>query len=74
MLTIPLERLAYILTKAREFDAEVPPVDEDSGSNPSDDAERDVLELSADNPTYQELVDAIDSLSDLERVALLALA
>ena len=74
MLTIPLEKLAYITTKAREFDAEVPPVDEDSGSNPSDDAERDVLEFGADNPTYQELVDAIDSLSDRERIELLALA
>ena len=74
MLTIPLEKLAYITTKAREFDAEVPPVDEDSGSNPSDDAQRDVLEFGADNPTYQELVDAIDSLSDRERIELLALA
>jgi hypothetical protein len=43
MLTIPIETLAYIVTKAREFDAEVPPVNEDSGSNPSDDADRDVL-------------------------------
>jgi hypothetical protein len=59
MLTIPIETLAYIVTKAREFDAEVPPVDEDSGSNPSDDADRDVLEASADNPTRQELADAI---------------
>jgi hypothetical protein len=74
MLIIPLEKLAYIITKAREFDAEVPPVDEDSGSNPSDDAERDVLEFGTDNPTYQELVDAIDSLSDSERIELLALA
>ena len=73
MLTIPLEKLAYIVTKAREFDAEVPPVDEDSGSNPSDDAERDVLESGANNPTFQELTDAIDSLSDWERVELLAL-
>ena len=73
MLTIPLEKLAYIVTKAREFDAEVPPVDEDSGSNPSDDADRDVLEDSVDNPTYQELVDAINSLSELERIELLAL-
>ena len=73
MLTIPLEKLAYIVTKAREFDAEVPPVDEDSGSNPSDDADRDVLEDSADNPTYQELVDAINALSELERIELLAL-
>jgi uncharacterized protein DUF3775 len=73
MLNIPLEKLAYIITKAREFDAEVPPVDEASGSNPSDDAEWDVLEDSADNPTYQELVDGINSLSDLERIELLAL-
>jgi len=73
MLTIALEKLAYIITKAREFDVEVPPVDEDSGSNPSDDAEWDVLEATADNPTYQELVDAINSLGDPERIELLAL-
>ena len=51
----------------------MPPVDEDSGSNPSDDAEWDVLEAGADNPTYQELVDGINSLSDPERIELLAL-
>ena len=73
MLTIPLEKLAYIIAKAREFDVEVPPVDEDSGSKPADDAEWDVLEAGADNPTHQELVDAINSLSDLERIELLAL-
>ena len=73
MLNIPLENLAFIIIKAREFDAEVPPVDEDSGSNPSDDAEWDVLQASTDNPTYQELVDAINGLGDPERIELLAL-
>jgi hypothetical protein len=73
MLTIPLETLAYIITKAREFDVEVPPVDEDPGSNPSDDAEWDVLQADPDNPTYQELVDAINGLGDPERIELLAL-
>ena len=73
MLTIPLENLAFIIIKAREFDAEVPPIDEDSGSNPSNDAEWDVLQASADNPTYQELVDAINGLGDPERIELLAL-
>lgn len=38
MSTTSLEKLALIIAKARAFDAEVPPVDEDSGSNPSDDA------------------------------------
>jgi hypothetical protein len=73
ILTTPIETLAYIVTKAREFDAEVPPVDEDSGSNPSDDADRDVLEASADNPTRQELAHAINGLGDPERIELLAL-
>ena len=67
MPIIPPEKLAYIIKKTRELDVEMPPVNEDSGSNPPDDAERDVLEDSADNKTYQEPVDAINSLSDLER-------
>ena len=73
MLTVPLEQLAFIIIKAREYDAEVPPVDEGSGSNPSDDGGRDVLEDSPDNPTRQELVGAIGALSELERIELLAL-
>ena len=73
MLAIPLEMLAYIIVKARAYDAEVPPVDEDPGSNPADDTERGVLENTPQNPTYQELVDAINSLGDTERVELLAL-
>ncbi|MBX6369956.1 MAG: DUF3775 domain-containing protein [Rhodospirillales bacterium] len=73
MLNLPLDTLGFIIAKAREFDAETAPVDEDSGSNPSDDAERDILEDTEDNPTRVELVDAIDSLSNLQKVELLAL-
>jgi hypothetical protein len=73
MLIVPLEKLAYIITKAREFDAQVPPVDDDSGSNPSDDAEWDVLEAGTHNPAHQELVDALNSLTDPERIEVLAL-
>ena len=36
MLTIPLEKLTFIVEKAREFDALVPAAAEDSGSNPAD--------------------------------------
>jgi hypothetical protein len=43
MLTIPLDKLGYIMTKAREFDVEVPPVDEQSDSNPSDDPEGTIV-------------------------------
>lgn len=73
MLNLPLDTLGFIIAKAREFNAETAPVDEDSGSNPSDDDARDVLEDTEDNPTRVELVDAIDSLSNLEKVELLAL-
>jgi len=73
MLTIPLEKLAFIIIKAREYDVQEAETDEDSGSNPTDDGAADVLEDSADNPTEEELRDAIDGLNEPERVELLAL-
>ena len=73
MLKIPLEQLAYIIEKAREFDAETAPVDSDSGSNPSDDKDVAILEATGDNPTEQELAAALDGLDDDQRVELLAL-
>jgi hypothetical protein len=74
MLVIPLDRLAFIIAKAREFDAEVPiEPDAATGSDPLDDDERQVLLDTPDNPTEQELRDAIDGLGDLERQELLAL-
>ena len=50
-LNIGLERLCYIIVKAREFDAKVEPMDQDPGSNPSDDGMRVVLEDYGDDPT-----------------------
>ena len=74
MLTIPLEKLAYIVEKAREFDAEVPAdPDAEAGSDPADDDERQVLLDTPDNPSEQELRDAIDGLNVDEREELLAL-
>ena len=74
MLTIPLEKLACIVEKAREYDAEVP-VDRDyeEGSDAVDDDDREVLLDTPDNPTAQELRDAIDGLNVDEREELLAL-
>ncbi len=81
MLTISLEKLAYIIEKAREYDAMVPaeselPEDADessSGSNSTDDGARDILLDTPDNPTVQELHDAIDGLNVDEQEELLAL-
>jgi len=72
MLTIPLEKLAYVIEKAREFNAQVPS-DAEEGSNAADDDEREILLDTPDNPTEQELRDAIDGLGIPERQELLAL-
>jgi len=73
MLATPLEQLAYIIEKAREFDAQTAPVDSESGSNPSDDNGVAILEAGADNPAWQELAAALDALDDDQRIEILAL-
>lgn len=74
MLAIPLERLAFIIAKAREFDAEVPvEPDAATGSDGPDDDEREVLLDTPDNPTEEELRDAIGGLGPPEQQELLAL-
>lgn len=75
-LTIPLETLTYIIEKAREFDAEVPPVNSDDGSNPIDDEAGDtsILEDTPDNPTEEELTAALEGLNDDQRDEIVALA
>ena len=72
-LSISQEKLAFIVVKAREFDAKVEAVEPDSGSNPADDDEREVLEDYSDDATYQELVDALEGLNDDEITELIAL-
>ena len=72
-LSISTEKLGFIVIKAREFDVKVDPVEPEPGSNPLDDDEREVLEDYADDPTYQELVDALESLNEDELVEVIAL-
>ena len=50
-LNVNLEKVCFIIVKAREFDAKVDPVEPEPGSNPSDDQEREILEDYADDPT-----------------------
>ncbi len=74
-LTVPLETLIYIIEKAREFDAELPPVQIEDGSNPTDDEAGDtsILEDRPDNPTAQELKEALETLNDDQRDEIVAL-
>lgn len=73
-LTIRPETVCYLIVKARELGVKVEPVDPASGSNPSDDHEIDVLEDFADDPTFEEISSALDSLNEDESLDLLALA
>jgi len=71
-LTLSAEKAFFILVKARAFDAKVEQTDPDSGSNPSDDKDVHVLEDTVDDPTQQELIDAMEALNVDERFDLLA--
>jgi hypothetical protein len=71
---IDRETLAFIVLKARAFDALVAADDPSDGSDASDDRFMDALEDEADNPVGQELRDAITSLDVDARVQLVALA
>ncbi len=73
-LTIAPEKVFFILAKARQFEAKEELSDPDSGSNASDDAMRDVLEDTGDDPVRSELIGAIRDLNEDEQIDLVALA
>lgn len=73
-LTIPVEKVCFIIVKAREFDAKDATTEPDPASNPSDDKGVAVLEEHADDPVADELVSFIEALSEDEQVDLVALA
>jgi hypothetical protein len=73
-LNLPLDKVAFIILKAREYDVKEGDSDPDEGSNPTDDGNVDVLEDQADDPVREELVGAIRELNDDERMRLVALA
>lgn len=72
-LQIALDKVCYIIVKARELDAQESVVDEDSGSNPIDDGFRDVLQGEGGDPTFEELESFIEDLNTDEQVELVAL-
>ncbi|HXC55854.1 MAG TPA: DUF3775 domain-containing protein [Rhizomicrobium sp.] len=73
-LNIPIDKVGFIIVKAREFDGKEGVADPDSGSNPTDDGVTDVLEDQPGDSTQQELFDAIRGLNEDERIELIGLA
>jgi uncharacterized protein DUF3775 len=72
-LSISPEKLAFVITKAREFDVKDVVTDPDPASNASDDAMLSVLEDHPDDPTYDELRSFIGALTQDEQIDLVAL-
>lgn len=72
-LAISADKVAFIIEKAREFDVKESASDPDSGSNPSDDDEIDVLEDSASDPVAAELAGFIRALNEDEQLDLVTL-
>jgi hypothetical protein len=80
-LTINPEKVYFIIDKSREFDVKVAPEETDSdldspddlGSNATDSGQSKILEDYANDPTGEELKDAIDALNDDEKIDLITL-
>jgi hypothetical protein len=72
-LSIPTDKLCFIIAKAREFDVKDVVTVPDDASNPTDDAMVSVLEDHRDDPVVQELVAVIHAMSEDEQVDLVTL-
>jgi hypothetical protein len=72
-LAISTESVAFLIVKAREFDAKEANSDPDSGSNASDDNMIDVLEDNGCDPVASEIAGFFRALSDEEKIDLVAL-
>ena len=73
-LNLPLDKVSFIILKAREYDAKEGESDPDEGSNPTDDGQADILTDNGEDPVREELLGAIRSLNEDERMRLVALA
>ena len=73
-LNLPLDKVSFIILKAREYDVKESDTDPDEGSNAIDYGQTDVLTDSGDDPVREELLAAIRSLNEDERMRLVALA
>lgn len=73
MINISTDKLEAIIMMAREYDALTPSTDPNSGSNPIDDGQIDVLESGQGSNIDNELKNYIDGLREDEQLDLVAL-
>ena len=72
-LAISPDKVAFIIEKAREFDAKEGASDPDSGSNGADDDMIDVLQDNGRDPVVRELTSFINALTEDEQIDLVTL-
>jgi hypothetical protein len=72
-LAISPDKVAFLIFKAREFDAKEEVSEPDPGSNPSDDKDVEILEDYTDDPVVEEITSLVNSLSVDEQVDLVTL-
>ncbi len=72
-LALDVDKVCFILTKARQFE-KVAVTDPDSGSNATDDGMVDILEDDKNDPVEHELISFIHDLNIDEKIELVALA
>jgi hypothetical protein len=73
-LSIPRDKLCFLIAKAREFDVKDVLTDLGDSSNATDDGMISVLEDHKDDPVVQEIASVIFAMSEDEQVDLVALA
>ena len=73
MLELSLDKVCFIVLKAREFHAKEEVVIPDELSSPTDDWALQILADHRNDPSYQEIKYLIDSMDEEEQVNLVAL-
>ncbi|GAB4355993.1 MAG: DUF3775 domain-containing protein [Kiloniellaceae bacterium] len=72
-LEIDPSTVAFLIAKARAFDAKVAPADRDEVSQPGEDEDHDALEDYGDDPVADEIREVINDLNVDEQVELVAM-
>lgn len=77
MTVVPLEvepaTVAFLIAKARAFDAKVAPADRDTISQPGEDEDHDALVDFGDDPVAAEIREAIEDMNEDEQAQLVAM-
>jgi len=73
-LSIPVDKLSFIILKAREYDAKVPPASTSRGPQEDYEGTADILEEHSDDSIRDEIFHLIEDLNDDEAVELVALS